>query len=204
MSKKNTTYLKHKEKGMEINQEHVRETGEKPSPTEPEYAHGLIIQIPWNKDLSKNSMINIRRDHRQQKTQVMTKKEHQKSREDIIWLIKSRINQTNAKFYENKVWLDIFVEKPTHQADAINVIDGLADAITKAIGIDDKWFSIYRLDWMINKENPKIWVTITQEEEENKQICSYCGRILDLEIFYKDKNNKLTGRNKICKDCLVN
>ena len=97
--------------------------------------------------------------------------------------------------YRNKVWIDIFVQKPDHRGDAINFLDLIADAIKEAIGIDDRWFSIRRIDWQIVKEKPRIFIGIGQDEQDlfDAKICSYCGRILPEKCFGKSKRE--------CREC---
>jgi uncharacterized Zn-finger protein len=100
---------------------------------------------------------------------------------------------SGKKIYRNKVWIDIFVQKPDHRGDAINFVDLIADAIKVAIGIDDRWFSIRRVDWQIVKENPRIFIGIGQQDLFDSKICSYCGRILP------EKNFSKSGRE--CREC---
>lgn len=51
--------------------------------------------------------------------------------------------------------------KPDHRLDAINFLDGIADGVKDAIGIDDRYFSA-TIDWSIDKQNPRIEVFIRQ------------------------------------------
>src|SRR5512139_1740235 len=63
---------------------------------------------------------------------------------DYQGLIESKVRDlvTNIKVFNNKVWVDLFVQKPNHKSDAINVISVICDGIKKGIGLDDRWFSI--------------------------------------------------------------
>lgn len=97
---------------------------------------------------------------------------------------------------QNKVWISIFVQKPHHRSDAVNVVDYICDGIKVGLGIDDRWFSIGRLDWEISKDNPQIYIGIGQESLVQSRICSACGRLRDLEHFPKRKTIA-----RLCHDC---
>lgn len=104
------------------------------------------------------------------------------------------------KVAHNKVWIGLFIQKPNHRGDAVNAVDTICDAVKKAIGIDDRWFSIDQVDWEVVKDNPRIFIRIAQEENEDKLVCSHCGRIRSLECFHKSKSGPL-GRSRSCRDC---
>jgi len=53
---------------------------------------------------------------------------------------------------KEKVWINIFVEKPKNNIDCINLLDSIADCIKQAIGIDDKYFCISQIDYEIKKD----------------------------------------------------
>lgn len=53
-----------------------------------------------------------------------------------------------------KVWVDISIIRPDYKTDPHNFWDNLADSIKHGIGIDDRYFAIYRLDWVLKKEPP--------------------------------------------------
>lgn len=101
---------------------------------------------------------------------------------------------------QNRVWLDILVQKPNQRGDAVNFVDLICDAAKSAIGIDDRWFSIRRLDWQIVKDDPKIYIGIGQEDVPAVQACSSCGRLLPFSEFHK--NTRLqNGVSRNCKEC---
>ncbi len=78
---------------------------------------------------------------------------------------------------QRKTYLSILVEKPFHNSDAINVVDRIADAVKRAIRVDDNWFCLLRVDWLIVKQNPRIYVTVGQEEGGDQVACSVCGQL---------------------------
>jgi hypothetical protein len=102
--------------------------------------------------------------------------------------------------FQNKIWIDLFVQKPHNKADAINVVDLVCDGIKVGLGIDDRWFCIRQLDWEIAKTDPQIFIKIFQRDTFDAIACSHCGRILGLENFRKKKGTKL-GTDRVCKEC---
>jgi len=146
------------------------------------------IAIPFSYAASKNHLwATTNKGH------VYRRTESNAVQNEIIIRLKSAVS--GVKIYRNKIWLDIFVQKPDHRGDAINVLDIVADAVKEAIGIDDRWFSIRRVDWQIVKQNPRIFIGIGQDEQDlfDAKLCSYCGRILPEDKFSK------TGRE--CREC---
>jgi Holliday junction resolvase RusA-like endonuclease len=144
------------------------------------------IAVPFSYSASKNHLwATTRKGH------VYRRAESNELQQLILLQIKSAM--AGKKIYRNKVWLDIFVQKPDHRGDAINVLDLVADAAKEAIGLDDRWFSIRRIDWQIVKENPRMFIGIGQQDLWDAKICSYCGRILPEEKFGKSKRE--------CKEC---
>lgn len=101
---------------------------------------------------------------------------------------------------QNKLWIDIFVEKSDHRGDAVNVIDAVCDALKVATGLDDRWFCIRRVDWSIVKSIPRIIVGFGQDTDAQAQVCCSCGRILPLAAFHSNAfTSRGTARN--CKEC---
>jgi len=146
----------------------------------------IKIAVPFSYSVSKNHLWSSNSSGH-----IYRREESNKIQEDIILMLKSAMG--NQKIYRNKVWIDIYVQKPDHKGDAINVVDLVADAVKVAIGIDDRWFSIRRLDWQIVKENPRLYIGVGQQDDFDAKICSYCGRILPEEMFGKAKRE--------CKEC---
>lgn len=152
----------------------------------------IRVSIPFSYNFSKNSVWSLGNT----KGHVYARREANEAREQLAWLIK----KAGKQWYEGKVWIDIFVEKPDMRGDAINVIDLVCDAVKDAIGIDDRWYCIRRLDWAVVKDNPKIYVGVGQAIKEHHRICSTCGRLLPLTEFNKQKGVRL-GRARVCKEC---
>lgn len=171
------------ERGAEINRSTVESIAHFP---EVDLQWLIKIAVPFTYSASKNHIwATTRKGH------VYRRTESSDFQNGIILMLKARFSET--RIYRNKIWLDIFVQKPDHRGDAINALDLVADAVKEAIGIDDRWFSIRRLDWQIVKENPRIFIGIGQEDLFDAKLCSYCGRILPEEDFGKSKRE--------CREC---
>lgn len=124
---------------------------------------------------------------------VFLRQESRKARTDLTLLFRSALR--GRKVAHNKLWVRIFVEKPSGKGDAINVVDLVCDAIKDAIdGLDDNWFSLSGLDWAIVKRDPQIYIEIGQESDEDVLACAYCGKLKKIEEFRKN------GRDG-CRQC---
>jgi hypothetical protein len=159
----------------------------------PEMAWEVRMKVPFSYGFSKNAIWSTtRRGH------VYMRKEAQSLREALILLVKS--HTVGQPIVQSKVWIDILVQKPDQRGDAINVIDTVADAIKVAIDVDDRWFSLRRVDWEINKSDPHMFIAIGQESTEPVKACSHCGRLLPLSNFGKRAHSK-DGHSRACLDC---
>lgn len=100
----------------------------------------------------------------------------------------------------NKLWVDLLIQKTSHKGDAINFVDLVCDGIKDALPLDDRWYAIRRLDWQIVKVEPRIFIGIGQESDEDMNACSACGRIQPLAAYGKKSGTRL-GVERICKEC---
>jgi hypothetical protein len=117
----------------------------------------LTVAVPFSYGYSKN------RIYRYSRRGIYKNEVGTALRDGLAWQIRVELSQhKNIVFRPHKVYLDILVQKPDMRDDAINVLDLFADAIKDAIGVDDRWFSIRRLDWEI-KRGGNIYLTISQE-----------------------------------------
>lgn len=151
------------------------------------------ITYPFMYSASKNHIHAItNRGH------LMLRKEAQEYRDGLAFALRAAMGQRKA--VNNKVWLDLFIQKPNHKGDAVNIIDLICDGVKVALGVDDRWFCIRRLDWEIAKKDPHICLGVGQENVEAAIVCSSCGRILPLARFSKNKN-ALHGVSRNCNEC---
>lgn len=88
--------------------------------------------------------------------------ESKKLQEQITWLTRIEASRAGLQFKEEKFWVSFMVEKPSNRFDAANVIDSVLDAVSAGIGVNDRWAAISRLDWVIKKTNPMVWVVVEQ------------------------------------------
>jgi hypothetical protein len=151
------------------------------------------LAIPFTLDLSKNAGQRVR-----QVNQEPASAARARVRASLTEAVKELVR--DVPVFVGKVYLDLLVQKPTHNCDAINMIDHVSDSIRKAVGVDDRWFSYVRVDWQIIKASPEILMGIAQEVRSHHQACSYCGRILSHEMFCKN-SSMAGGISRSCLEC---
>lgn len=153
------------------------------------------VAIPFNWAGSKNHLFaNTNKGH------TFMRAESRYYRHMLTEAIAANLDRTTIR--QNKVWIDIFVQKPSHRGDATNFLDMICDAIKDAILLDDRWFSVRSIDWQICKTDPRIFVGYGQEGVNDAQVCSTCGRILEFHMFQKNRGTP-NGLSRVCKDCKV-
>lgn len=163
---------------------------------EPDLLWIVRVAVPFHYGMSKNRMLGWTKH---QKPHLTT--EFRNTRDMLRdRLILSFARPGAPTIVQAKLWLDILVQKPDNRGDAVNVVDLVCDAVKVAIGLDDRWYSIRRLDWQISKNAPSLFVGVGQDTREDHQVCSSCGRVLLLEAF--TKGNAATGRGRNCRECL--
>lgn len=86
---------------------------------------------------------------------------------EICVLIQAKNPQFNVhgKPRANEIVISYTAYKPTHNGDTFNLLDGLADAVKTVIGIDDRYFACDGIYSVIDKKNPRIELTIKQEDK---------------------------------------
>lgn len=100
----------------------------------------------------------------------------------------------------NRYWVGITVYPPDLRGDPTNVVDLVVDAVKTAVGVDDHWAALHGLDWDIDKQRPRIVVSISQTDCWHASVCSACGMVLPLDRFGRRASAKL-GVASRCKDC---
>lgn len=151
------------------------------------------VAVPFSFAYSKNAVWrSVGAGH------VVLRKESRRARSLLAWNLKRAMG--DRRVAHNRLWLDILVEKPTQRGDAVNVVDVVCDAVQEATGLDDRWYSVRRLDWVVTKHDPRLFVGIGQETDEDVIVCSYCGNILPLTSFGINKRGPF-GRSRTCVEC---
>lgn len=167
-----------------------------PATVDPDLLWTVRVGVPFHYGMSKNRMLGWTKKQKPHLT-----KEFRDTRGDLRDQLALAFLQPNApKVVNAKLWIDIYVQKPDNRGDAVNVVDLVCDAIKEAIGLDDRWYSIRRLDWQIVKEGGHLFVGMGQETRDEHQACSSCGRVLLLDAF--TKGNRQNGRSGNCRECL--
>lgn len=156
-----------------------------------DFCNLIRVSVPFDYGYSKNSiytMVSSGHIALRNKTRML--------RDTLVIAIRNALGGENTIFVNAKIYLDIFVEKPNHKGDAVNVVDTVCDAVCDAIGIDDRWFSIRSLDWRIVKEDGRLFVGIGQIETEEQRACHRCGRLFPISEFIGIKR-----KGRVCFEC---
>lgn len=152
------------------------------------------FSFPFSENLTKNNDKHIRA-----RSGVCLRRPTRHDRDALTMVVATALR--GVRVVNAKLWIDLLVQKPNHRWDAINFVDHVADAIKHAIPLDDRWYCYRRVDWQVAKSNPSFLIGVGQEAERDMQLCAYCGRILELEMFQSSRNTKL-GVGRECKECV--
>lgn len=155
----------------------------------------IRLAVPFDWRFSKNAAWQVGRGGH-----IFLSAEVRALREALALQFKMALKGT--KWPQRKTYVDILVQKPDHRGDAVNVVDFICDALKNALSVDDRWFSLRFVDWQIIKDQPKIYIGVGRDGDEDQQVCSYCGRILLLRHFWKDRHGRL-GVGRECTECLT-
>jgi hypothetical protein len=151
------------------------------------------IAVPFSYAASKNHIYAMRsRGH------VALRSESRALRDEMTLRLRSAL--AGRRVAHNKLWIDILVQKPDHRGDAVNVVDLVCDAVKAAVTVDDRWFSLRRLDWEIVKDRPQLFLKVGQETDQDCQVCSHCGQIRSIAEFTKRRQTRL-GIDRVCRMC---
>lgn len=160
-------------------------------------AKPIFITIPYSKHLSKNRTTRVGRGP-SGKGIAFVSKEVKAARKEIEWLVRSKLGPNT--WPQAKTWVRIFVQKPTHASDAINVIDNVVDGIRDGLGLDDNWYAIEKLDWSVVRKDPMVFIEISTKAGGGEAMCILCMEHKPLEKFRMSDKLK-TGIDHICKTC---
>lgn len=151
----------------------------------------IDLVFPYDKNVSKNAVYRMTEWH------VAIRDEVRSLRDFIALDVKTKCE---SPWPVGKIWIDLFVQKPDHRSDAVNVLDTICDAVKVGLGIDDRWFAVGLIDWSVVKIDPKIFIRIYRFHDLPQRLCSYCGMILATDRFYKNAA-VVGGSDRVCKRC---
>lgn len=163
-------------------------------PSHPPLDWVIRISLPFSWAASKNAVWA-----HNSKGHIWSRGRSREYRTAITVLVQLALKGITVR--QAKLWIDIFVQKPNHHGDAVNVVDLVCDAVKDAVGVDDRWFCIRGVDWQIAKTDPHLIIGIGQEDTPDLQACSSCGRLLTFEHFSKHRSNK-NGLARNCRQCI--
>ena len=116
----------------------------------------IEIELPYMPELGKNQMKGFRKGGG-----YYVQQGYKDAVQAIVSLLVMK--GKGIKWKQDKVWVEIFLQKSRPNSDVANFIDGIYDAIKIGIGVDDCWFA-GKQDFEYDKEiEPYIIITITQE-----------------------------------------
>lgn len=164
-------------------------------PPNPSLAWRNVLAFQWMPELSKNKRYGRRG------AQTFVNRDVKSAEELVAWRVRQSL--AGVPLVHNKFWLDITAWKPSHRSDAVNLVDSLCDAVKLATPVDDNWFSLRWVDWHVDPRNPRFVLGIGQEDVEDAQVCTLCGRLKPLSSFHRDSSNQSTGRRRRCRDCIA-
>lgn len=182
------------QRGLAISRQVARRSLWEPAPFNSDTGWTVSFKVPFTQAASKNHVWSLGKG-----SGHVFKRAQTRTFEDLL-IAKTREACRDVTVHQNKIWIEIFVQKPHHRGDAINVVDVVCDGLKKGLGVDDRWFCLRGVDWEIAKENPQIFVTVRQSQEFDAQACSHCGRILSLDHFKKKRTARL-GVDRVCGGC---
>lgn len=156
----------------------------------------ITIALPYSSHFSKNKLLGRTRSG------IYMRREARDAQATIVDIFAAELYRAGRVVVQAKLWVDIFVQKPNHYSDAVNLVDTVCDALKVATKLDDRWFSIRRLDWEVVTDDPFVYVGIGQDTDESHGICQYCKRFLPLSEFRKSTRTRdgTTGR---CVECRI-
>lgn len=171
--------------------------GSLPALTAPNLAWYVRFAIPYQQAASKNHVWSLSKSGG---GHIFQRKASNNYKLAIAQMLAERLRDEQIVPVANKVWVDIFVQKPNHKSDAINTLDVIADGLKAGLGVDDRWFSVRQIDWQINKRDPHIFIGVGQEETAEARSCSLCGGIKTLSKFAL-KSRSAGTRSRVCIEC---
>ena len=105
----------------------------------------LKIDLPYVPEIGKNKMKGFANGH------YYTKPSYKEAVSSIAEIVRAESYNKRYKWKKEKIWVNIFLQKPMLRCDVANLVDGIFDAIKVGIGIDDCYFSL-SADWDYSKE----------------------------------------------------
>ena len=117
----------------------------------------VTFSVPYTMSLSKNRMWR----HDRGRTHIA---KDTKAEMDAI-AIELKARSRGHVWEKRKLWVKLMIYRPDMLADPSNFVDAINDAVKIATGVDDNQYS-GSYDWKIDKEKPRIEITVEQSELE--------------------------------------
>lgn len=170
-----------------------------PSKVGSSLAWRVEIALPFTYSFSKNALWSSAGGG----GHVFLRRRASDARDNIVSLLHTELRRREIAPVEGRVFIDLFVQKPDHKGDAINVLDSVCDGVKVALGVDDRWFSVRGIDWEVVKHGtPMLTIGVGQEATDPQRVCSICGAAKTIDHFSKRAGMPL-GVGRECRECLA-
>lgn len=116
------------------------------------------ISIPWESCLLKNQAY-VNGD-----TKLGHTKACKKAMWDIVLIMRPAMGY-DWEWNGGRIQVVITAYRPSVKVDAQNLIDAVSDALEEALRVNDRNFDIAAIG-KLDKEDPRIVITIAQEEDD--------------------------------------
>lgn len=124
----------------------------------------IVIEFPLDWRLGKNKSKFIKIENG--KARMKKSYDHQGLQEDLVTLIRGKMNYEKWCPEKKKTWFKIVVYKKDKNGDAVNLIDAVSDCVQFGIGQNDCWFAAITTWVICPKEEEKIVISISQNLNE--------------------------------------
>lgn len=173
----------------------------------PAAGDGALHQFPWVPDLEWHAWVRYpvsdwsswskNRVNRVYNGRVVPARGARTTRDTLAHLVRGATRGVTVA--HNRLWLMVHVAKPSHRADAVNVLDMVSDAVQDATGLDDRWYQAV-VTWSLYPLVPHVVLLLGQESAQDVLACGRCGRELPPASFTKSRRGRL-GRSGTCREC---
>ena len=125
----------------------------------------LKITFPYNSDLSENRRLGWS----PQSGRMYAQSGYKQAKAALVLAISFAKAQERAKFAPRKrVWVALRVYRSNKYSDAANSLKGVLDAISEAIGVNDRYFD-GSFHGLIDRKNPRLEIEILQDLRKETQ-----------------------------------
>lgn len=124
----------------------------------------LMFTVPFNPFLSKNRKLKTGRGR------VYVDPKHRAACMAVeTACARAMCEYDKSKLPRTKTFIRIHTFKPDNRSDCVNLIDGICDAISTPLGVNDRWFSAM-IDWEIDRTHPRVEVRVYSLVDHDQKV----------------------------------